>query len=68
MRPIQDSNLSELLMQMRYMPPEKRQKQLEAVEALVGIVERDKAYPFEFIHFRITAFPLKHEITPYLTP
>lgn len=55
-------------MQMRYMPPEKRRKQLEAVESLVGILEADKAYPFEFVHFRITGFQLRHEITPYLIP
>lgn len=55
-------------MQMRYMPPEKRRQQLEAVESLVGILEPDKAYPFEFVHFRITGFQLKHEIAPYLIP
>ncbi len=55
-------------MQMRYMPPEKRRQQLAAVESLVGILEPDRAYPFEFIHFRITGFQLKHEIEPYLIP
>ena len=68
MRPIEDSNLAELLMQMRYMPPEKRRRQLEAVESLVGILEADKSYPFEFVHFRITGFQVKHEVAPYLIP
>jgi len=68
MRPIKDPNLAELLMQMRYMPAEKRRQQVESVESLVGILETNKAYPFEFVHFRITGFQLKHEIAPYLIP
>jgi len=56
MRKIQNKDLAELLMQLRFTPEKKRLRQLEAAEALAAIVEKDKQYPFEFVFFRITGF------------
>jgi RNA polymerase primary sigma factor len=59
MRKISSPGLSQLLMQLRYTPLEKRRKQLEAAEQLFNIIEKEKEYPFEFVCFRITGFHLK---------
>ena len=56
MRQIKDRNLAQLLMQLRFTPPNKRRKQLDSAEKLLTIVERDKEYPFEFVFYRITGF------------
>jgi RNA polymerase sigma factor (sigma-70 family) len=68
MRQIHDPNLAELLMQSKYTPPKKRRAQLEAIESLVALIEPDKVYPFEFIHFRITGFQLKRSMQSYTIP
>jgi RNA polymerase sigma factor (sigma-70 family) len=64
MRQIRNENLAELLMQARFAPPVKRQKQVDGAEQLLAIIEKDKPfdkaqgreYPFEFVCFRITGF------------
>ena len=56
MRQIQNENLAELLAQLRFTPRKQRRKQLDAVEKLFAIIDRDKEYPFEFVCFRITGF------------
>jgi len=56
MRHIQNKDLAELLMQVRFNPPGKRRKQIEGAEQLLSIIERDKEYPFEFVCFKITGF------------
>ncbi|MBP8304533.1 MAG: sigma-70 family RNA polymerase sigma factor [Phycisphaerae bacterium] len=66
MRPIRDKNLSELLMQLRYTPEGKRHKQLKATEQLAGLVEPDKEYPWEFVHFKITGFQPQRSAEPRL--
>lgn len=68
MRQIKDNNLAELLMQLRFTPEEKRHKQVDALEKLMNIIETDKHYPFEFVHYRITGFQLKRPIEPYSLP
>jgi RNA polymerase sigma factor (sigma-70 family) len=65
MRRIKDENLAELLMQLRYTPEGKRHKQVDALETLMNIIDPAKAYPFEFVHYRITGFHLKRSIEPY---
>jgi RNA polymerase primary sigma factor len=65
MRQIKDENLAELLMQLRYTPEGKRHKQVDALEKLMNIIDTDKDYPFEFVHYRITGFHLKRQIEPY---
>ncbi|MBN1975186.1 MAG: sigma-70 family RNA polymerase sigma factor [Sedimentisphaerales bacterium] len=62
MRTISSPSLSQLLRQLRFTPPEKRRKQLDAAEELFGIIDKDKEYPFEFVCFRITGFHLKSAI------
>ena len=52
-------------MQLRYTPEGKRHKQVDALEKLMNIVETDKDYPFEFVHYRITGFQLKRPVEPY---
>ncbi len=54
MRAVKDISLAELLLQMRFMPVEKRQAQLEAAEQLIAIIDSSRDYPFEFIWYRIT--------------
>ncbi|UCF44024.1 MAG: DUF3853 family protein [Planctomycetota bacterium] len=56
MRQIKDRNLAQLLMQLRFTPPQQRRKELEAAEELFATIEKDKEYPFEFVCFRITGF------------
>ena len=56
MRQIKNHNIAQLLMQLKFTPQKKRQKQLDAAESLLSIVDKDKEYPFEFICFRITDF------------
>jgi len=61
MRQIQNKDLAELLMQVRFAPAGRRRKQIDAAEQLLGIIEKDKEYPFEFVSFRITGFRPKGE-------
>ena len=61
MREIKNQNVAELLMQLRFAPQSKRQKQLDAAEELFAIIDKDKEYPFEFVCFRITGFYPKSE-------
>lgn len=43
-------------MQIRFTPLPKRRKELESAEKLLAIIDKDKAYPFEFVCFKITGF------------
>ena len=61
MRKIKSQNLAQLLMELRFTPQKKRQKQLDAAEQLLAIIDKDKEYPFEFVCFRITGFHPKSE-------
>jgi len=56
MRQIKNQNLAQLLMQFRFTPQKKRQKQLDAAEKLLGLIDKEREYPFEFVCFRITGF------------
>ena len=51
MRQIQNHNLAQLLMQLRFTPKVKRQKQLVSAEKLLELVDKnpDTEYPFEFV-------------------
>lgn len=56
MRKIKSQSLGQLLLQFRFTPEKKRQKQLDAAEKLFAIIDSEKEYPFEFVCFRITGF------------
>lgn len=56
MRQIKSENLAQLLLQLRFIPQRQRQKQLDAAEKLLAIIDKNKEYPFEFVCFRITGF------------
>ncbi len=56
MHRIKNPDIARLLMQLRFTPVSKRRKQLDAAEKLFAIIEPDKEYPFDFVHFRITGF------------
>ena len=60
MRRIQNQNLTQLLIQLKFTPPKQRKKQLDAAEKLYAIIEPQKEYPFEFIIFHITGFRPKN--------
>ncbi|MCK4753029.1 MAG: sigma-70 family RNA polymerase sigma factor [Planctomycetes bacterium] len=66
MREIQNHNLAQLLMQLKFTPAEKRHQQLDAAEKLFEIIDKNKEYPFEFVFFRITGFHPKD--LPQLQP
>jgi RNA polymerase primary sigma factor len=66
MRRIKNQNLAQLLMQLRFTPEKKRQKQLDAAVRLFSLIDKDKEYPFEFVHFNITGFQPKTLIRPQL--
>ncbi len=59
MRKIKNQNLAQLLMQLRFAPRRKRQKQLASAEKLFAIIDKNKEYPFEFVCFKITGYRLK---------
>lgn len=61
MRRIENQNLAQLLMQLRFTPEKKRRKELDAAEKLFAIIEPNKEYPFDFVHFKITGFHSKGE-------
>jgi len=66
MRRIKNQDLAQLLMQLRFTPEKKRQKQLDAAVKLFSITDKDKEYPFEFVHFNITGFQPKTLNQPQL--
>ncbi|MHC4843790.1 MAG: sigma-70 family RNA polymerase sigma factor [Planctomycetota bacterium] len=61
MRKIQSKHIAELLGQLRFTPLKKRQKEVDAAEELLSIIEPDKEYPFEFVCFKITGYHPKTE-------
>ena len=56
MRRILDENLAELLAQLKFAPQKQRRKQLDGAERLLGLIESDKQYPYEFVCYTITGF------------
>ncbi len=56
MRRIRDKNLAELLAQLKFAPQKQRRRQLDGAERLLGLIERDKQYPYEFVCYTITGF------------
>jgi len=55
-----------LLVQLRFTPQKKRQKQLDSAEKLLAIIDKEKEYPFEFVCFRITGFHIKGPVGEHL--
>ncbi len=66
MRHIQDNNLAQLLMTLRFTPEAKRQQQLDAAEDLIGLIDPQRDYPYEFVFFKITGFNPKESDGSYL--
>jgi RNA polymerase primary sigma factor len=62
MRKIQSEHLAELLGQLRFTPLKKRQKEVDAAEELLSIIDKEKEYPFEFVCFKITGYHPKTEV------
>jgi len=56
MRRIKNQNLAQLLAQLRFASQQQHQKQLDAAEKLLALIEPDRGYPFDFVCFRITGF------------
>ncbi len=59
MRKIKNTNLAQLLMQLRFTPEKKRRQQLDSAEQLYHLLDPAKKYPFEFVCFKITSVRLK---------
>ena len=62
MTTVKNPILNQLFDELRFAPREQRTRQLEAAEQLLGIIEGDKEYPFEFVCFRITDYRLNTAI------
>jgi RNA polymerase primary sigma factor len=62
MRKIKNEELAQLLMEVRFAPLAKRQKQIERAEQFLETIENDREYPFEFVCFKITGFRPKDEV------
>lgn len=45
-----------MLNQLRFTPLKKRQREVDAAEELVSIIEPDKEYPLEFVCYKITGY------------
>lgn len=56
MRKIQNPNLDQLLMQLRFTPEHKRRNELAAAEKLYALIDESKRYPFDFVCFHITGY------------
>lgn len=50
------SAIAELLHQLRYAPPERKRRQMDAAEALLADIRAESTYPEDFIVFRITSY------------
>ena len=59
MRGIKNHNLSQLYLQLRFTPAKQRKKELDSAEKLLGLIEEDKEYPFEFVLYHITGYAPK---------
>lgn len=59
--------LSQLSRQMEFAPSEVRAEQLAAAEALLNLIDPTKAYPLEFVVFKITGYHPKHATGELLT-
>jgi RNA polymerase primary sigma factor len=67
MRKIQNHDLAQLLLQLRFTPEKKRRPQLKAAQELLEAIDAETVYPFDFVFYRITGFypksPLHSEPT-----
>jgi RNA polymerase primary sigma factor len=68
MRNITNPHLAQLFMQMRFATEKQRRKQLDAAEKLLGLIEPEKSYPFEFVCFHITGFRPKSTAAQEVIP
>ena len=59
MRGIKDHNLSQLYLQLRFTPAKQRKKELDSAEKLLGLIDKEKEYPFEFVLYHITGYAPK---------
>lgn len=62
MRTIENPNLAQLLMQLRFTPQDKQRRELEAAEKLYALIDETRQYPFDFVCFHITGFHPQGEI------
>ncbi len=53
---IKNKTLEQLFMELRFAPKIQRESQLSSAEKLLGIIENDREYPFEFVCYRITGY------------
>lgn len=58
--------VGELARQLRFVPQETRRTQIDAAEELIRIVDPAKAYPFDFVVYRITGYHPKASSTDLL--
>ncbi|MHC4215936.1 MAG: sigma-70 family RNA polymerase sigma factor [Planctomycetota bacterium] len=59
MAKVKNKTLERLFSELRFVPREQKEKELNAAENLLGILEPNKEYPFEFICYRITEYRMR---------
>ena len=56
MRKIQNHHLEQLLMQLKFVSPQRRAEYIGATEQLFHSIDAGKRYPFDFVCYRITGY------------
>lgn len=63
-----NSDMADLAHQLTLSPRRLRMEQIRGIERLLGLVEHDRSYPFEFVCFHITAFHKRGRETSHSIP
>ncbi|MBN1456342.1 MAG: sigma-70 family RNA polymerase sigma factor [Sedimentisphaerales bacterium] len=53
---IKNKSIEQLFVELRFAPQSQRQTQLDAAEKLLGIIDSNKEYPYEFVCYKITGY------------
>ena len=63
-----NSDMADLAHQLTLSPRRLRMEQVHGIDGLLGLVERDRTYPFEFVCYRITKYRKRGPSTGYAIP
>ncbi len=61
-----NKSLEQLFKELRFVPRDRKEKELVACQQLLEIVQADRQYPFEFVCFRITDYRMKQAASDVL--
>ena len=63
-----NQEVADLTQQLTRSPRRLRMKQVHGIDQLLGIIDQDKAYPFEFVCYHITKFRKRDPSTGFSVP